>query len=145
MPIPVKTIARLMLFSGVLVLGSVATSCFLESRVVLTPSPSGRSSIQSRAIAVTDSVAKQHGLKPKRPWFYCSVRGTEGTPEAAWGSGSLSLTACGERAEPARMEIQIRNDGFRWNAKGDSIREQLPAALRAAFGLELATVTVDPK
>ncbi len=139
------TIARLVLFVSVLALCTMATTCFRTSGIVLTPSPSPAASMHARAIAITDSVARQHGLKPKRPWHYCAVRGAEGIPEAAWERGSLSLTACAERAQPSRMEIQIRCDGYWWNAKGKVIHHELPDALRATFGAESVTVTVDPK
>lgn len=138
------TIARLLLVSAS-AMCSMATSCFLSSRVVLTPTPSPVASIQARAIAVTDSVATSHGLKRKQPWHYCTVRGEPGIPEAAWETGALWVTACVERAQAARVEIEIRYNGYWWNAKSKLIRQELPAALRARFGGDSVTVTVDPK
>ncbi len=136
------TIARSVLLTSVLALGSMATTCFLTSGIVLTPSPSLGAGMHARAIAVTDSVVRQQGLKPNRPWPYCTVRGTEGIPAAQWERGSLSVTACVERAQPARVEIRIRNDGFWWSAKGKLIRQRLRDALRTTFSGDSVTVIV---
>ncbi len=139
-------IARPVLIASALAACSFATSCQVHSRIVLTPSPSSGPSIQARAIAITDSIARQEGLK-RRQSDYCSVPAAEGFRQGVvggfWGSGSLSLTVCVERAEPLRIQILVANRGAFWNAKGKRIREQLPAALRATFGAE--AVTVDAK
>jgi hypothetical protein len=107
-----STIARSVLVVSGLAICSMATSCFLLSSIVLTPAPRPGPSLHARAIAVTDSVARQHGLKAKRPWHYCSVGGVQGMPEAAWERGALTLTACVEPGLLARMEIQVRYDGW---------------------------------
>jgi hypothetical protein len=128
----------------------MATSCFLTSAVVVTPAPRALARIDARVIAVSDSVATRHGLKRVKPWPYCTVQRAPGTPEAAWKRGSLTVTACVEltdatfgRALASRVEIQIRRDGYWWNARSKIIRRELPPALRARFSGDSVTVTVD--
>ena len=143
-----RTVWQLLLLSS-LAMSSVATSCFLRSAVVLTPSPTPSRSMQARVIAVTDSIARLHGLKPKHPSDYCTVRGTKGIPDAAWQSGSfwgdLWLSTCVERAQPARMEIEIRRNGYWWKGKDKIIRQELSDALGAALTAESVAVVIDPK
>ena len=137
--------------TGAVALSCMATSCFLLSGIVLTPSPSRPTVLRTRVVAVTDSVVRLHGLKPVNPWPYCSVRGMQGVPAAAWEHGALSVTACAEQAQRweevprARIEIAIRHNGYRWNATGKLIRQELPAALEAAFAAESIIVVIDPK
>jgi hypothetical protein len=126
-----------------LAVGTTATSCFVATRIVLTPAPSPVSNIQSRTIETVDSVARLHGLKATTPWPYCTVGGVRGIPEAAWRSGSLSITACVERSASSRIEIEVRRDGWGWNAKGNSINEELPEALAAVLGAVVVTVYRD--
>jgi hypothetical protein len=124
---------------------SMATSCWLASRVVLTPAPSPVVRLQDRAVAITDSIATKHELQRKQPWYYCTVRGVQGEPTAAWERGPLWVTACVERTQPPRVEIEIRYNGIRWNAKSKAFRHELPNALRAGLGTDSVTVAVDPK
>jgi hypothetical protein len=42
-----------------------------------------------------------------------------------------------------RIEIEVRRDGWGWNAKGNSINEELPEALAAVLGAVVVTVYRD--
>jgi len=101
------------------------------------------SNIQSRTIATVDSVARLHGLKATTPWPYCTVDGVKGILEAAWRSGSWSITACVEGSASSRIEIEVRRDGWGWNAKGNSINHELPEALAGVLGAVVVTVYRD--
>jgi hypothetical protein len=119
---------------------SMGTSCFLSSHLVLTPSPTQALDLPSHAIALTDTIARNHGLKPKEPWSYSTVRGAEGTAAAAWGKGSLWLTVCVERVQAGRIEIEVRRNGYWWKAADKGLRQELADTLRAVFGTEVVTV-----
>ena len=133
-------LAKLVVLCCALALCTTGTSCFVASRIVLTPAPSPVAGVQSRIIAVTDSVVTRHGLKATTPWPHCTVRGVEGIPQAEWRTGSLSVAACVERTQPWRVEISVRRDAWGWNAKGNTIRQELPDALGAVLGAAVITV-----
>jgi hypothetical protein len=144
MKLPARTVLPALLVSG-LIMSTMATSCFIRSAVVLTPSPSAPASIRARVVASIDSVVKPFGLTRRRPWDYCTVRGVAGVPEAAWSRGDVGITACSERAQPSRIEIKVRQPGIVWCGRAKQIRHELPDALRMAFGAESVVVAVDPK
>jgi len=118
----------------------MGTSCFLSSHIVLTPSPTQALGLQARAIALTDTIARNHGLRPKEPWPYCTVRGSQGIAAAAWEKGSLWLTACIERTPAGRIEIEVRRNGYWWKAADKRLRHELADTLRAIFGTEVVSV-----
>jgi hypothetical protein len=139
----VRKIWRSVLLSAV-VASTMATSCFRRSTVVLTPSPTSPRRMQARVIAITDSIARIHGLKPKRPWDYCTVRGIKGIPDAAWQGGSLWLSTCVD-TEHGAMEIELRRNGYRWQEKDKIIRQELSDALGAALKGDSISVVIDPE
>jgi len=101
--------------------------------------------MQARVIAITDSIARIHGLKPKHPSDYCTVRGIKGIPDAAWHDGSLWLSTCVDTAQRGGMEIEIRRNGYRWQGKDKTIRQELSDALGAALRGDSISVVIDPE
>ena len=130
--------------STVLAVCSLATSCFMMSRIVLTPSPNTPPSptMPSLAVSIVDSLARRHGLKREQETFPCSVGSSQGKLEGYW-TGWLLLTVCVERAHPDRVEVYMNQRGLSWSAEAQRFRRELSDALGTRFGA--AVVTVDPK
>jgi hypothetical protein len=132
---------------GALIVSTLATSCFKSTRVALTPSPDpSRITVQGRALAALDTIARSHGLNanPTLSKHKCFVRRREaGLTQGHWGDGSLQMYVCAEVSDPYRLEIDVLQDGFRWNDRGRKLRDELLATLRARFGTESVVVEWD--
>ncbi len=114
---------------------------FVVSQITLTASPSASTdSVRHDATRIVDSLASLHGLA-SAPWAYgCSIGRAEGTREGSWSAGSLWLTVCAVTLQPAQLQVYMKLPGVHWNAKGDSLRRELPAVLRARFGADAVAV-----
>jgi hypothetical protein len=126
---------------------AVVTACdpYVDSRVLLTPSPStvGPDSVGARAAAIVDTVARRHGLRPNRWPHGCMIGSSEGARQGTWGGAPLWVSVCAAEAPPIRVEIRIKEPGFGWSARGDSLRHELLDTLRVRFGS--AAVAVDSR
>src|SRR5688500_14909285 len=127
-----------------LAVSTVATSCFVGSRVALAPSPDPAPVlVQARALATIDTIARSHGLsaQPTSSTHDCFIGLTRsGTYQSHWRDGSLQMSVCAERSHPYRLEISVLQSGLKWNDKGRKLRDELPNVLRARFGTEVVTV-----
>jgi len=121
----------------------IITACdpFVVSQIELTPSAStSPASIHSRAVAIVDSLARQHGLKTQQWPYSCTIGRSEGTRAGSWENGPLWLTVCVERSHPDRLQVFMKEPGFTWNAKGDSLRLELRRTLQQQFGPDMVAV-----
>jgi hypothetical protein len=133
--------------SGALAFCTLASSCVrsVSSRVVLTPTPTRipLDSIKTRAVAIVDSLARQHGLTSESWPYPCTIGISPGTRLQTYTGGSTTwLSICTSNIEPKRLEVYISDLGLQWSAKGDSLRHELAAAFRTQFdSAEVASCT----
>jgi hypothetical protein len=115
---------------------------YVASEVLLAPSPNPAAwdSTGAGVIALIDTLAKRHGLKPEKWPYSCDVGSSQGTREGTWRSSSTWLSVCVARVSPHRVHIFMKEPGFRWSPGGDSLRQELPDSLRVRFGLAAVTV-----
>ena len=121
---------------------TMATSCWRQSRIALAPTPSISPAImRSDALLLVDSIARDLKLKWETWEGSCEMESPHhGTLAGFWRGGSVDVSVCVDPDRPEYFRIDIRDCGFVFRDNSRSLRENLANALRSRFGPDVVTV-----